>query len=510
MPEGWAFTTLGDLSSYVTSGSRDWSKYYSNEGVLFIRTQDINQNKLTVLSDIARVALPKQIEGKRTLTQQGDLLITITGANVGKCAYVDQLLPEAYVSQSIALVKLVDGLNGHFFHRQLMSPSTEDERTLLQRSAYGVGRPVLNLDNVKEVPLCIAPLSEQLRITAKVDDLLSHVDSARDHLSRVPAILKRFRQAVLAAACSGRLTEDWREVNRDTLDPLSDVFHQNDGKGIGSRSISDLDWTIPNLWRWTTLGDIAEVVGGITKGQKRRGNEKLRSVPYLRVANVQRGFIDLSEIKYIDATEQEISDLRLLPGDILFTEGGDRDKLGRGWVWNGEISECIHQNHIFRARLRNDRIQGKLVSWFANLVGQAYFIDEGKQTVNLASINLRKLRAFPVPLVPANEQEEIVRRLESLFGLASTIEHHVSDATIRADKLTQSILGKAFRGELVPTEAELARREGRDYEPASVLLERIKKQREAEPAKSGSTTSKVAQKTKAVNASNRDRRQGRI
>jgi type I restriction enzyme S subunit len=167
----------------------------------------------------------------------------------------------------------------------------------------------------------------------------------------------------------------------------------------------------------------------------------------------------------------------LLPGDVLFTEGGDRDKLGRGWVWNGEILECIHQNHIFRARLKSDDIQGKLVSWFANLVGQTYFIDEGKQTVNLASINVRKLRAFPIPILSKDEQVQIVRRVDALFRLVSTIEQRVSAAALRADKLTQSILAKAFRGELVPTEAELARREGREYEPASVLLERIRAER---------------------------------
>jgi type I restriction enzyme S subunit len=188
---------------------------------------------------------------------------------------------------------------------------------------------------------------------------------------------------------------------------------------------------------------------------------------------VQRGFLDLTEIKHIEATEQEIADLQLLPGDVLFTEGGDRDKLGRGWIWNGEIPRCIHQNHIFRARLRSDLIQGKFVSWFANLVGQNYFIGEGKQTVNLASINMRKLRALPVPVVPSGEQREMVRRVEALFKLANSIERRVAAATARAEKLTQSILAKAFRGELVPTEAKLARREGRPYEQGSELIARL-------------------------------------
>lgn len=255
---------------------------------------------------------------------------------------------------------------------------------------------------------------------------------------------------------------------------LDAIRRTNGGWPWSGESADVLDWAIPDSWRWSTLGEIAEVVGGITKGQKRNGREKLRSVPYLRVANVQRGFLDLAEIKRIEATEREIVDFLLVPGDILFTEGGDRDKLGRGWVWSGEIPECIHQNHIFRARLYSDLMQGKFVSWFGNLVGQSYFIDEGKQTVNLASINLRKLRAFPVPIPPPSEQRELVGRVDALFGLADAIQKRVVAATSRAEKLTQAVLAKAFRGELVPTEAKLARREGRSYESAADLLARIR------------------------------------
>ena len=154
LPEGWALTRLGDLSTYVTSGSRDWSEYYADEGALFVRTQDINQNRLAAVDDIARVALPEHVEGKRTLISEGDLLITITGANVGKCAHVDIPIPEAYVSQSVALVRLAKGFRGQFIHRQLISPSSNDERTLLQGCAYGVGRPVstwIMLENCRSV-----------------------------------------------------------------------------------------------------------------------------------------------------------------------------------------------------------------------------------------------------------------------------------------------------------------------------------------------------------------------
>jgi type I restriction enzyme S subunit len=206
---------------------------------------------------------------------------------------------------------------------------------------------------------------------------------------------------------------------------------------------------LPNGWEWTTLSSFADIKGGITKGQKRKPGEVLREVPYLRVANVQRGYLDLSEIKAIEAPEDKIQELLLKPGDVLFNEGGDRDKLGRGWVWQGELLECIHQNHVFRARLIDCGIQAKFVSWYGNTFGQQYFLEQGKQTTNLASINLSKLSALPVPLPPADEQKRITAEVERKLSMVDQLDATVEKNLRRAEGLRQSILHKAFRGRLV-------------------------------------------------------------
>lgn len=173
---------------------------------------------------------------------------------------------------------------------------------------------------------------------------------------------------------------------------------------------------LPDGWCWTPLATIAQIDGGITKDGKRRTTPTMREVPYLRVANVQRGFFDLSEVKTILAEEEEIQSLLLQEGDVLFTEGGDRDKLGRGWVWRDEIPDCIHQNHIFRARLCRDAAEPKFVSYHGNHFGQSWFVRTGKQTTNLASINKGVLSRFPVPLAPVQEQRRIVAKIEELFS----------------------------------------------------------------------------------------------
>ncbi len=227
---------------------------------------------------------------------------------------------------------------------------------------------------------------------------------------------------------------------------------------------------LPEGWAWTNLSAVAELKGGLTKGQKRKSNDTLHSVPYLRVANVQRGFLDLTEIRQIEATKEEIRELRLLPGDILFNEGGDRDKLGRGWIWRGEIPDCIHQNHVFRARLYVHDIQSKFMSWYGNSLAQQYFMREGKQTTNLASINLTKSGALPVPLPPVPEQDRIVAEVERRLSVIDELEAVIATNLKRADRLRQAILKRAFEGKLVPQDPT--------DEPASVLLERIRVERE--------------------------------
>lgn len=225
----------------------------------------------------------------------------------------------------------------------------------------------------------------------------------------------------------------------------------------------------PSHWNWTTLDQLAAIEGGITKGQKRRRETTPREVPYLRVANVQRGYLDLSDLKTIAAQEDEIAALRLRNGDVLFTEGGDRDKLGRGWVWNDELEECIHQNHIFRARPNRELIDPKFLSYHGNHFGRDWFSRTGKQTTNLASINKGILKRFPVPVPPIDEQLRIVAKIEELFSDLDAGVAALERVRANLKRYRASVLKAAVEGKLT----EDWRAQHPDTEPASVLLDRI-------------------------------------
>lgn len=326
---------------------------------------------------------------------------------------------------------------------------------------YSAGNavPSVRKSTVEAINVPFAPFSTQKRIVAKLDTLFAHLDQLKSRLEKIPGLLKQFRQAVLTQAVTGKLTEEWRLLNKDLslpkkrIDELIRRRQQQNPKVKISNSPIQLP-NIPNEWCTTQLLNIAEVIGGVTKGRKFNGKKTIQ-LPYLRVANVQDGFLNLTEIKTIEVLPEDLEKYRLLKDDILFTEGGDRDKLGRGTVWNNQIKDCIHQNHIFRARGFKDTIIPAYVSLFTKSESaRTYFFENASQTVNLASINLTMLSNVPIAVPSIEEQSEIVRRVESLFAVADRIEGGYKTLQEKIDQLPQAILSKAFRGELVAQEME--------------------------------------------------------
>jgi type I restriction enzyme S subunit len=456
LPEGWVLCTLGDVSYLVTSGSRDWSKFYSDRGAYFVRSAEINDYTLR-LSEAIRVALPAKIEGKRSLIERDDILVTITGANVGKCAKVEMNIPEAYVSQSVALVKLKEKRLAPVVYYALRAPNVGGPQ--LSEMAYGLGRPVLSLPQISSIRVPLPPLAEQPRIVAKVEELLQKVNASRSSLAKVHLILKRFRQAVLAGACSGRLTEDWRESRAER--------GETDAQAL-------VETELPVGWKQVGLGSIADLASGAGFPEKYQ-NKRGLPYPFFKVGNlgeVESGTLLMESKHTIDDRLVRELRARVVPTkSIVFAKIGMAIALNRRRLLGRPA--CIDNNMM--AAIPTDAVVPTYLLRFLETIDFMPLT----QATTVPSIRKSSLAELPVSLPPKDEQKEIVRRVEALFKLADTIEKRVEAATKRADRLTQAVLAKAFRGELVPTEAELARREGRSYEPASALLARIRAERQA-------------------------------
>ena len=188
------------------------------------------------------------------------------------------------------------------------------------------------------------------------------------------------------------------------------------------------------------LREIAEIASGITKGRKIE-SESLIKVPYLRVANVQDGFLNLKEIKSIAIRRGEEQRYALVPGDLVMTEGGDPDKLGRAAVWNGELSYCAHQNHVFRVRPHTEMVLTNYLRDLASSVyGKAYFLSVAKRTTGIASVNKTQLGGFPVPVPPMELQALYAKTVATSHDIASVAETAASEVAALSSSLVSQLL----------------------------------------------------------------------
>lgn len=271
----------------------------------------------------------------------------------------------------------------------------------------GTTRLKLTQEQMKSIPIPIPPIEEQNCIVARIEELFSELDNGVETLRKTKQQLAVYRQAVISTA--------FPKMNEDNT---------------------------------VRLDEIADITGGITKGRDLSKQETVY-LPYLRVANVQNGYLDLSQMKTIEVKTNEVEKYLLQVGDVLYTEGGDRDKLGRGTVWKGEISNCVHQNHVFRARLDQTRARPQYVAyWSMSAFARNYFYAKGKQSVNLASINKTVLSALTIPLPSIAEQNKVIQEIESSLSVCESIEKAVDTALQQAEAMRQSILKQAFEGKL--------------------------------------------------------------
>lgn len=491
VPVGWALPCIGDVATLLAGyGFPTEYQGKSNGELPFFKVGDISEawqrNERLLTSAKHYVTHDDAAQLRAKPLPKGSVVFAKIGAAISLNRRAIISTPSLIDNNCMGLAANADVLDtDYLFYFTCILRLGELSRASVV--------PSLRKSDIEPIPLPLPPLNEQHRIVAKIEELFSDLDAGVAALKRAKANLKRYRASVLKAAVEGKLTEEWR-AKHPAKEPASELLArilkerrqkwESDqlAKFAAAGKQPPKNWRdkyvepkppetdglplIPQSWIWTTLDAMANVVGGVTKDQKKVNQPGMREVPYLRVANVQRGFLDLSEMKTISASEVDIAELRLEPGDMLFNEGGDRDKLGRGWVWSGELSECIHQNHVFRGRLVSQEIQPRFVSHHGNTFGKEWFIKAGKQTTNLASINLGVLRLFPVPIPPAEEQAEIISQVDEILSQIDATEKQIEHGLLRASRLRQSILNEAFSGRLVPQDPK--------DESASRLLERIR------------------------------------
>lgn len=393
----------------------------------------------------------------------GDFLISCSGT-MGRITHVPDGAPEGVINQALLRIRLQDKLiDPDYFLKLFKSPAIQHK--VLNQSVGGAIQNLAAVKELKQISLPIAPLAEQKRIVEKLDEVLAQVDTIKARLDGIPAILKRFRQSVLASAVSGKLTEEWRANNFHKVDKETvhlTVNKMREAKGFkiprNIQRIGDLPFTIPDNWVWERAGNVClKITDGAHNTPKLLGE----GYPYLMAKDLTGGQLDFTENRFISETEHRELYNKCQPevGDLLVVNIG----AGTG---NNVLINVTHEFSFKNIAIlkRSNLLIPLYLKYFFDSQKRKIF-DEQTRGGAQPFLSLTVLNNILIALPPIKEQKEIVHLVDKYFELADTIEAQVKKAQARVDNLTQSILAKAFRGELVPQDP--------NDEPADKLLERI-------------------------------------
>lgn len=443
LPESWELVKLVEQLYYLPTGVVEFvgtKKYFStgsiqeneftSEGEFTFANRPSRANRIAVIGDV--------LQARMKATDKGIL--------------IDDKLEGQLFSTGFLQVRPY----GNTFNNKLLYYFIKSDFFLTQKNELATGstQEALTDNGASEIEIPIPPLAEQHRIVAKLDAVMQKVESNKQRLDKIPKLLKRFRQSVLAASVSGKLTEDWREKNKEVN------IYKTENK------YEEYEWRnldFPSTWKWDYIKNISHhILGKMLDAAKNKGEPTL----YLRNVSVRWFDFDLDTLTEIKATKEDKLKFDLQDGDLFVCEGGEP---GRAAVWNKGKNNFIFQKAIHRIRL-NEFVNPYWVLYNLKLDADSGNLESLFTGTGIKHLTLKSLSKYPIAIPPIEEQIEIVRRVEQLFAFADKIEARYTKAKTMLDKLPQSILAKAFRGELVAQDS--------NDEPASVLLERIKLEKE--------------------------------
>lgn len=345
------------------------------------------------------------------LVEVGDFVISLRSFQGG----IEVSHARGIISPAYTVLRPRLGFDSRYFERYFKSSAFISSLSLF---VTGI-REGQNIDyeRLSRAFMPLPPPGEQAAIARFLSWAANRLDRAIWAKRRIIALLQEQKQAIIHRAVTRGL---------DPSVPLKD---------------SGIPWLgeIPERWEVRRLKDIATVQTGITLG-KDYGLASTTLYPYLRVANVQSDRLDLRNVKQVAVPEVDAKRSTLIPGDVLMTEGGDIDKLGRGCLWSGEVASCLHQNHVFAVRCGARLNPGFLVALMGSAHGRSYFQVTAKQTTNLASTNSTTLKAFPLLLPGHQEQQQILSFIDGETGyLCSAITDTEREITLLREYRTRLI-----------------------------------------------------------------------
>lgn len=473
IPEGSTVVTLGD----IVEPSKERVDINDMDCLVYVGLEHIEKNTGKILS----YGNPEGIRSIKSKFYTGDLLYGKLRPNLNKVWLADR---EGICSTDILVFPRSNSVLNKFLLYRLLS---YDFVTYASQHVSGVELPRISFKTIAKFPVILPPLSEQHRIVTKIEELFTQLDAGVAALTMALTQLKRYRQSVLKAAIEGSLTDSWRfeNSNIEPVDELMDrVNSRNSSKKRRLKEQANEDagdsLTIPDSWKWVQVQDVGEVKLGRQRAPQHHQGQHMR--PYLRVANVYEDRIDTSDILEMNFSPEEYETYRLQYGDILLNEGQSKELVGRPAMFRNEVPGACFQNTLVRFRAYDGILPEYALIVFRAYLHTGKFLRIARWTTNIAHLGAQRFALLTFPLPPLAEQREIVSEIERRFSIIDEMESTIQKSLKQAGRLRQSILKRAFEGKLVPQDP--------DDEPASLLLERIKREKVAREAAA------KAQKTK--------------
>ncbi|HIF6037055.1 TPA: restriction endonuclease subunit S [Vibrio parahaemolyticus] len=445
----WTLVSLKDIAQWGSGGtpSRKNASYYDGD-IPWVKTGDLGPRVLNNSNEhITEEAIAKS---SAKLFPKGSVAMAMYGATIGKTSILGM---EATTNQACAVGNPVEGVTVSEFLYYLLLNARDSFISL----GKGGAQPNISQTLIKDYEVYLPPLAEQKVIAEKLDTLLAQVEVTKARLESTLETLKQFRQSVLAAAVSGKLTEGWRDRKE-----------------------------------FAAAKPISSIAKDIRYGTSKKCSPEQIGTPVLRIPNITNGKISLDDLKYAKFDEKELAKLSLKSGDLLLIRSnGSVDLVGKNAVISQDDEHCLFAGYLIRVRLDSSLVDSHYVSFCLNSPQLRQVIEvNARSTSGVNNINSKELAALEIPLPQLKEQQEIVRRVEKLFAGADATEQQVNQALERVNNLTQSILAKAFRGELT----EQWRKENPELisgdNSAEALLKKIKAERAAtKPKRKARTTS---------------------
>ncbi len=498
LPPGWAAPSLFEITTKIGSGAtpRGGETAYKSSGTPLIRSMNVRFEGLA-RQGMAFIDQAQAMALNGATVARGDVLLNITGASIGRVCLLPDDLAGARVNQHVAIVRLREAAISGFISRYIASPVVQ---SFIFQNESGATRQALTKKQIEGFVIPLPPLAEQKRIMARLETLENQLRTARAALAEVPTLLTQARQSLLSAALSGELTKEWRKAN---LTKKSDVLGNLERQRRQAWKLDELaklraagrnprntewkasykspaklsttpDITLPDGWTWVSLDStLASLRNGIAvKPEGKTG------LAILRISAVRPLRLDLNDRRFLAPDGFDYSAYALNEGDLLFTRyNGNPELVGVCAVVPQPEDLVVYPDKLIRGCVVKGCIAPGFVAAAVNCGASRRFISEcGKTAAGQVGISGSDLKRTPIPLPTLEEQKEIVHRLDAAFARLDAVAAAHAEAVAELDRLEQSLLAKAFRGELVPQDP--------NDEPAAQMLERLRSQPpEAAPPK---------------------------